>query len=156
MQTSTDAAALAALIRHLEAMPPVAALQPRLLDWQPGRVRLGAPLQANINDKGCAFGGSLTSLMTLAGWGLVTLTLERAGLHADVFVADSQVRYLRPVFEDLDAQAQFEDPALADTLLHGLRTQGRGQAMVQAQVRLADGRSAATFSGRYVAIARTD
>src|SRR5690606_14017317 len=57
-------------LRDLEAslleMPPVRALQVRLLDDEEGRLRIKAPLSANVNDKGSAFGGSLVSLMTLA------------------------------------------------------------------------------------------
>ena len=74
------------------AMPPVAAMQPRVLDWQDGCLRMHAPLAANINDKGCAFGGSLSSLMTIAGWGLAFLELAKAGQEADIYIADSRVR----------------------------------------------------------------
>ena len=48
--------------------------------------------------------------MTIAGWGIVSLTLAEAGLDADIYVADSRVRYLKPVFEDLVVDAGFDDP----------------------------------------------
>src|SRR5512133_1089646 len=97
---------LAPLAALYQAMPPVAALQVRVAGFDGATLRLQAPLAANINDKGCAFGGSLVSLMTLAGWGLVWLRLRDAGIAADVFVADSQVRYRAPLFADLAAQAR--------------------------------------------------
>ena len=90
-----------ALANHFAGMPPVAAMQPRILAWEDGVLSLGAPLAANINDKGCAFGGSLCSLMTIAGWGVAFLQLAEAGLDADIYVADSRVRYLTPVYKDL-------------------------------------------------------
>jgi thioesterase domain-containing protein len=145
---------LQSLQQSLLAMPPVAALQVHILGWQDGRLQLGAPLAANVNDKGCAFGGSLSALMTLAAWGVVTLTLAEAGHTADVFVADMQVRYLAPVFEDLQAQAGFEEPAAATALVEALRQRGRASARLQAQVALQDGTLAATFTGRFVAIAQ--
>jgi thioesterase domain-containing protein len=139
---------------HFAGMPPVAALQPEILEWRHGLLRLRAPLAANVNDKACAFGGSLVSLMTIAAWGLVSLELETAGLHAEVFVADSRVRYLKPVFEDIVVEAAFDDAgehaALADTL----RRQGRAGIRLQARTLLADGGVAATFVGRYVAIGK--
>jgi len=145
---------LAALAAHFAGMPPVAALQVRVDDWREGQLRLRAPLAANVNDKGCAFGGSLSSLMTIAAWGLVALELESAGVHADVFVADSRVRFLKPVFEDLVVEAAFDDAAEHAALLDVLRRQGRASIRLQARAVLADGAVAATYVGRYVAIAK--
>ena len=102
-------------------------MRPAIADWRDGHLRLSAPLAANVNDKGCAFGGSLTSLMTIAGWGIVSLTLAEAGLDADIYVADSRVRYLKPVFEDLVVDAGFDDPLEAAGLA-GVATEAQGRA----------------------------
>lgn len=152
--TSTAVSPLEGLAAHYLAMPPVAALQPAIDHWQDGQLRLRAPLDANVNDKGCAFGGSLASLMTLASWGLVNLELAQHGIDADIFVADSRVRYLKPVFEDLRVEARFDDDGERVALLDGLRRQGRASIRLQARTLLADGGVAATFVGRYVAIVR--
>ena len=148
------ASALDALAAHFAGMPPVAAMRPAIADWRDGHLRLSAPLAANVNDKGCAFGGSLTSLMTIAGWGIVSLTLAEAGLDADIYVADSRVRYLKPVFEDLVVDAGFDDPLEAAGLVDVLRQQGRASVRIQARTLLADGGVAATLVARYVAIAK--
>ena len=153
--TSTHLSPLEGLAAHYLAMPPVAALQPAIDHWQDGHLRLRAPLTANVNDKGCAFGGSLGSLMTLAAWGLVYLELAQRGIEADIFVADSRVRYLKPVFEDLHVDACFDDAGERAALLDALRRQGRASIRLQARTLLADGGVAATFVGRYVAIARS-
>ena len=152
--TSKPVSPLDGLAAHYLAMPPVAALQPTIDNWQDGHLRLLAPLAANINDKGCAFGGSLCSLMTLAAWGLVDLELTQQGIDADVFVADSRVRYLKPVFEDLQIEARFDDAGERVALLDGLRRQGRASIRLKACTLLTDGGVAATFVGRYVAIVR--
>ena len=52
------------------AMPPVAAMGIESAGWDGQRLRLRAPLAANINDKGTVFGGSMASIATLAAWGL--------------------------------------------------------------------------------------
>lgn len=152
MARQTDA--LAALAGHFDAMPPVAALRPQILAWEDGLLRLRAPLAENVNDKGCAFGGSLVSLMTIAAWGLMTLELGEAEAEADVFVADSQVRYLKPVFEAIVVEAVFDSAADRGGLAETLRRQGRVGARLRARALLADGAVAATFTGRYVAIGR--
>ena len=51
-------------------MPPVKAMGIELRGFSGDRLQLSAPLAANVNDKGNAFGGSLASAMTLAGWAL--------------------------------------------------------------------------------------
>ena len=146
---------LDALTAHFAGMPPVAALQPRVLAWEDGALRLLAPLAANINDKGNAFGGSLCSLMTIAGWGLAFLQLAEAGLEADIYVADSRVRYLKPVFEDLVVDAGFDDPVERAALADTLRKQGRASIRLKSESLLAEGGVAASFVGRYVAILRS-
>ena len=152
--TSKPVSPLEGLAAHYLAMPPVAALQPRVDNWEDGHLRLLAPLAANINDKGCAFGGSMGSLMTLACWGLVRLELEQKGFDADIFVADSRVRYLKPVFEDLQIEAHFDDAGERVAMMDALRRQGRASIRLKAQTLLTDGGVAATFVGRYVAIVR--
>ena len=75
-------------------MPPTQAMALGFAGMDEETLRLAAPLSANVNDKGCAFGGSLTSLMTLAAWALMSMKLEQAGSRADIYVQDSSVRYL--------------------------------------------------------------
>jgi thioesterase domain-containing protein len=137
----------------LLAMPPVAALQLRVLDWQHDRLRLRAPLAPNVNDKGCAFGGSLAGLMTLSAWGLATLELEAAGFgDAEVYVQDSRLEYLAPLFDDLQAEAWLADGGHWPTFIGTFRERGRARAELRSEVRCADGSVAARFAGRFVAL----
>ncbi len=149
-----ERALLAWIDAHYRAMPPVAALQPAPARFEGDALYLSAPLAANVNDKACAFGGSLVSLMTLAGWGLVTLQLRRAGLEADVFVADTEVRYRAPLYADLQAHARLAEGqdwgAIADTL----RATGRASAHLVSKVTLPEGGDAVRARARYVAIAK--
>jgi thioesterase domain-containing protein len=153
-QGSTARDALAVIERHFRAMPPVAALQLQVDGFDGSVLRLSAPLAAHVNDKGCAFGGSLGSLMTLAAWGVVTLRLQQAGIAADVFVADSEVRFLAPLFDDLRAEARLADADAWDGFLARLRERGRASLRLDACVRLPDGAMAASSRSRYVAVAK--
>ncbi len=147
-------AALQTLRDYCRSMPPVAAMQVDVAGYDGERLRLGAPLSANVNDKGNAFGGSLTSLMTVAGWGLVTLRLQLAGLKAEVYVADSAIRYLAPLYADLEAEAAFAPGESWDAFVETLTQRGRARIQVQAQVTLPEGGVATTLSGRFVAIVK--
>ena len=142
----TDMTALDALFA---TMPPVVAMQIRASHFDGERLQLEAPLAANLNDKGCAFGGSLVSVMTLAGWGRVVLGLEAVGIKAEVYVADSQVRYLAPLFEDLRASASLAPEEDWGVVLNRFRERGRSRVMVDVAMADASGRIVATMSARY-------
>jgi len=147
------AQALQAMQALYAAMPPVAALQLRIAGFDGDALRLEAPLAAHVNDKGCAFGGSLASLMTLAGWGLVTLRLQQSGFAAEVYVADTQLHYRAPLFADLQASARLAEPDAWTGVLERLRERGRASVRIAACVTLPDGGIAAECEARFVAVA---
>ena len=143
----------ATLQERLRSIPQVVAMQVEPGGERDGRLHLRAPLAPNVNDKGSAFGGSLVSLMTLAGWCLVSHRLEQAGLQGEVYVADSQVRYLAPLRADLDAEAWLEEGDWENFVVT-FRERGKARCRIAACVRLAAGDGeATTFSGRFVALA---
>jgi thioesterase domain-containing protein len=136
----------------LSAMPPLHAIGCAVFDATHGHLVLGAPLALNVNDKGNAFGGSMASLMTVACWGLFNLHLLRAGIHAEVYVQDSQIRYLTPVYEDLRAVAQATAGHDWTEALNILHDKGKSRIPMRAAIVLADGREAATLEARFVAL----
>jgi len=139
---------------HYAAMPPVAAMRIRAVAFDGDRLQLHAPLAANVNDKGCAFGGSLGSLLTLAGWGLLQLRLEAAGMDADIFVADSRLRFRAPLYADLVAEAELADPVDWGRFLRALHERGRGRILVRAVVPLPGGGPATESESDFAAIVR--
>mgnify|MGYP002651276657 CR=1 FL=1 len=136
-------------------MPPLVPMQLAIAELTEQHLTLTAPLAANINDKGTAFGGSLTSLMTLACWGLVTAVLRDHGLDCDVYVAESTVKYLKPVREDLAATATFTDDSNIAACIEQLKAKGKAKLWLHAQVVLLDGTVAATMHGKYAAFVRS-
>ncbi len=153
--TDPSEQALQALQSKLLAMPPARALQPRIDGYVQGRLRLHAPLAPNVNDKGTAFGGSLASMMTLAAWALTELQVDAAGLDAEVYVADSQLRYLSPLRDELRTEAWLDAAGDGwDRFLATLRGRGRARATLAAHVLSQAGEPVAQASARYVAILR--
>ena len=144
---------LDALRARLALIPLVREMRIEVLGEAGGRLRLRAPLGPNVNDKGSAFGGSLASVMILAGWALATLRLEAAGLEADVYVADSSLRYLAPLEDALHAEAWLEEGDW-EGFIATFRQRGRARCRIAACVRLPGGGEATTFSGRFAALAR--
>jgi len=151
MPESSDSSLLLTRLQStLDAMPPVAAMGIRIAGYDNGMLRMQAPLPANLNDKGNAFGGSLASVMTLAGWALVSLRLALAGHEAEVYVADSSIRYRAPVYGDLLAAARLAPGQDWDTFLAQFGKRARARTTVSVQME--DG--AAELEGRYVALGK--
>ncbi|HMM57997.1 MAG: thioesterase [Xanthomonadales bacterium PRO7] len=139
----------------LAEIPLARAMQLRLRDYSGDCLTIAAPLAPNINDKGCAFGGSLVSLLTLAGWGLIVLRLRELDRKCDVYVQDSSVRYFAPVWDDFTAQARLAPGEFWETFASALAARGRARLSVDGRVALADGADACTLQARFVAIAKS-
>ena len=154
MTNALPNARLQLLQSQMLTMPPVAAMAISVDRMDEQGLHLLAPLAANVNDKGNAFGGSLASLLTLSSWSWVSLQLEAAGLEADIYVADSQLRYRLPVYEDLHAVANVAADQDVDAFVAMLRRRGRGRISMQAKIVLASGGVAAEFDGRFAAMLR--
>ncbi|MEP6938372.1 MAG: YiiD C-terminal domain-containing protein [Rudaea sp.] len=136
-------------------IPLTRAMQVAIRSFDGHELTLDAPLQPNVNDKGCAFGGSLVSLLTLAGWGLVLLRLEAQGLDCDIFVQDSTTHYREPLWSDLRAHARISGgDETWGGFVASLAARGRGRVRVACRVTTADGADACTLDARFVAIAR--
>ena len=141
------------LEQRLLSIPPVHALQLRLAGYDRDSLSLAAPLAPNVNDKGSAFGGSLVSLMTLAAWALVSMKLQEVGQAAEVYVQDSSVRYLAPLYHDLLAVARLAPGQDWDQVIAAFAQRGKARAQLQAQIADPAGTVCCTLEGRFVALA---
>lgn len=149
---ATHAVHAAALERELLADIPLArAMALKAAAYDGGSLTLAAPLAPNVNDKGCAFGGSLASLMTLTGWGLIRLAVDARGLDCDIYVQDSSIRYLAPVWQDFQAVARPAEGESFDDFFAMLATRGKARLRVHCTVPLPDEALAATLDARFVA-----
>jgi thioesterase domain-containing protein len=150
---------------HAKPDPPAAQLERRLYAEIPltrhigvrvgaydrATLTLKAPLAANSNHKGTAFGGSLFSLAVLAGWGLLVLKLAARGLEAEIVIQDSEVDYVAPVHGDFSARATLPDGDEFDRFVRTLERRGRARVQVSVVVSH-DGREAVRFKGNFAAV----
>lgn len=56
-----------------------------------------ASLNKNINLHGTMFAGSIYSLATLTGWGMLFLQLKQKGLQGEIVLGDANIHYHKPV-----------------------------------------------------------
>jgi thioesterase domain-containing protein len=135
----------------LDGIPLARAMDLRIAAYDGRSLSMTAPLEPNINDKGCAFGGSMASLMTLTCWALVEQRLREHGFDCDVFVGESTVRYFNPVWEDLRAEATLAPGASWDTFFATLTSRRRARAEIECVIPGAGAKPDASLSARFVA-----
>lgn len=56
-----------------------------------------ASLNKNINLHGTMFAGSIFSLATLTGWGMIFLQLKEKGLEGEIVLGDGDIHYHKPI-----------------------------------------------------------
>ncbi len=148
----TRAAALGQEI--LASIPLARAMELSISAYDGDSLTMTAPLAPNINDKGCAFGGSLASVMTLAGWSLVRLALDARGSEGEIYVKDSTIRYLAPVWQDFSAIAYVADGDTFADFFKAYNKRGKGRLHIYCTVPLPEGGEAAVLDAQFVAIAK--
>ena len=148
-----DATALRQAEQYLhEQIPITLAMGVRVVSHDESGFVLEAPVALNSNHLRTAFGGSINAVATLAAYGFLWLQLrEQPDVH--VVVAESSIRFLRPVREkivalclrpDAEEWAAFRD-----------RFAEKGKARITLHVSVAEGSQiAAEFEGIFVARSR--
>ena len=115
-------------------------------------VTIAAPLEANLNDKGTGFAGSLYSVAALAGWALLMRWCAAESLDAEVVLQGSTARFLAPARTDFRAIAHELPGAERDRLRRMMARGGRGRAEVAVDVRCQEA-LVMSFTGAYAVIA---
>jgi thioesterase domain-containing protein len=134
--------------RILADIPLAGHIGVRVLQYDRQSLVLSAPLAANSNHKGTAFGGSLFSLAVLAGWGLLTLKLAEHGVEGELVIQDSRVSYLLPVTGELVARASLPQERELERFLIAVDRYRKGRVRLQVSIEQ-DGREAVRFEGTF-------
>jgi len=114
-----------------------------------GALVLTAPLEVNHNHLGTAFGGSLSSIATLAGYGVLWMLLDDRNCH--IVVKNSSIQYLRPVTRSIRAIAKCPDAATFSVFKN--RFEKKGKARIKLHVTIEeDGEVCVEFEGVFVAL----
>lgn len=122
-------------------------------------VILRAPLAANANHKGTAFGGSIYSLAVLAGWAWLTRDLASREIDGDAVIQESSMRFLKPVHGELRACVDIPGATEVEKFHKALGRAGRGRIRLcvnvcNAQTVAGPQSVAAVFEGLFAAAMR--
>lgn len=114
-----------------DEIPMLSYMNTALSAWDGQILRIDAPLAPNTNDKGTAFAGSLATLATVTGWAALTLWAKTQYVPCFVAVAQSQIRYQKPVMGDFYAIASLPSAEALAGLQARISSHGRGRVSVQ-------------------------
>jgi thioesterase domain-containing protein len=131
-----------------EQIPITRAMGLRVVANDENGFTVEAPVALNSNHLRTAFGGSINAVATLAAYGFLWMKLNEEEAH--VVVAESSIRFLRPVREMIRATCTPPDA----NALAAFRAQfaEKRKARITLRVNVTEaGETAAEFEGRFVA-----
>lgn len=128
-----------------EAIPLARCMDVKVVDAGAYGLVLRAPLAANANDHRTAFGGSLSALATLAGWGLLYLLLNTPKRRPNIVIQHGAIDYRQPIGADLEACCALPDDAAWRRFMQTMRRKRRARIVLR--VTMGD---ATVFDGTYV------
>jgi thioesterase domain-containing protein len=134
-----------------EKIPLTRAMGVRVVE-SGARLVLEAPLEANVNHLGTAFGGSLHALPTLACYAAVWTLLREAGLDGHVVVKRSSANYRQPVTGTLRAVCVRPPASAVTEFIEDLRRHKKARMELAAVVEGSDGKPAVEYRGTFVAV----
>ncbi|MDI1320669.1 MAG: YiiD C-terminal domain-containing protein [bacterium] len=135
-----------------EKIPLTKAMGLHVAESSAHRLVLEAPLGANRNHLGTAFGGSLHALPTLACYAALWTLLREAGIDGHVVVKKSAASYRQPVTGTLRAVCLRPPAELANEFIADLRRHKKARMELTAIVEGAGGKPAVEFYGTFVAV----
>src|SRR2546423_11778166 len=131
-----------------EQIPITRAMGVRIVANDENGFVIEAPVALNSNHLRTAFGGSINAVATLAAYGFLWLELNETAAH--VVVAESSIRFLRPVRETIRAICL--RPAAEELTAFRSQFTAKGKARIALRVNVIEaGETAAEFEGIFVA-----
>jgi len=122
----------------------------RVVDFDGIRLVVTADFGPNVNIHGTAFGGSQFSICAVAGWALLHMKYEDAGVHALSVLGDASIKYLLPVKGEIRAVCGLPEDGTFEPFMKRVANSEKAAITLVTEI-LTDDRAAARFQGRYSA-----
>jgi len=130
-------------------IPLTNAIGLEIINYSHNEITVFAPLEKNINHKCTAFGGSLYSVCVLAGWSLIYALLKENNVNGHIVIQESNIKYLKPVDQNIKAQCSFNDNAHKMRFLKTYQRKNKARIQLTTKI-LQNDNDAVIFTGSYV------
>ncbi len=117
----------------LDGIPLAAAMQIDVVEASEQSVVVAMPVDPNRNHMDSVFGGSLLSLATLAGWGLVQMLLDEPQ-EFDIVIAEISMKFEKPVYSRTIAHCDAPDEHTTERFQKNIEKRGRARLRLAVEV----------------------
>jgi thioesterase domain-containing protein len=132
-------------------IPLSAAMGLQVMEASLSQIVLSAPLKPNLNHLSTAFGGSLYSLLVLAGWSWIWLRMQEDGLQGQIMIRSACIDYAAPVSSDFSATCQGAEAASWQRAARLFQKRGMAKICLESWVE-SGGKRAVSFQGDYALV----
>ena len=133
-----------------QQIPISQALGVKVLRADQQQVELHCPLTPNRNHLGTAFGGSLAAVAILAGYTWIFQECERRGHQVHILLKHTEIKYEKPVSEDLRAICKAPAKEDFENFLKTFEKKGLARLHLTSEIHTAQG-LACLLKGEFVA-----
>ena len=132
-------------------IPITKAMGLEVIEFTKSKVKMLAKIEANINDKLTAFGGSINALMTICGWSMVFINVNDVDKDVDIVIKESTIKYKAPIREDFIAECEFNDEQARKDFLEMYTKNKKGRLKLKILIK-DDKTIFAEYEGEYVVL----
>jgi thioesterase domain-containing protein len=131
-------------------IPLTKMMELQIKDYNINELITTAPLEPNINDKGTAFGGSLSTLSIISAWSLCWLISKELGFDSNnIVIIKNETSFRKPVTNDIICHKKKPSLQEIKILKQKLENKKSASIKIEAQI-IEDGKICVDFVGYYV------
>lgn len=109
-----------------------------------------APLEININDKGTAFGGSLSTITIISAWSLCWLISKELGFDSNnIVIIKNETSFRKPVTKNIVCHTKKPSLKEIEILKQKLETKKSASIKIESKI-IENGEICVEFEGYYV------
>lgn len=122
----------------------------KIEDYNNKEMITSAPLDINVNDKGTAFGGSLSTMTIISSWSMCWLISQELGYDSkNIVVIKNENSYMKPVTRDILCYTQKPTNEQIEVLKSKLEAKGSASIKITSKI-IEDDNTCVDFTGTYV------